>query len=178
MMPSSTADTTLGNGLFSAPPTASAEAAQRRLARELSQGSRTGSLLLLLSSSFATVGVAALWLTEEGLPLRTRVAFGLLTAIGLAWSIFFGWVLTRRQLLFAYHRVVAGRLAVAACSVFTGGALLLAFSSPGLRQTGLLAAALGGGLVAAAVLLLRAARRRHGDLLALRSSLEAALGHR
>lgn len=164
--------------IFAAPENATAEAARRRLALELSQGSRTGSILLFLSSTLATVGLLALWLTEEGLPLRTRVAFALLTAIGLAWSGFFGWVLTRRQLLFAYHRVVAGRLAVGACAIFTGGALLLAMLQPELRATGFLAAAFGGGLIAAAVLLLRAAGRRHGDLLALRGSLEAALGRR
>lgn len=176
MMPNFVTDTP--HGLFSSPPTASAEAAQRRLALELSQGSRTGSLLLLLSSAFATVAVASLGLTEEGLPLRTRIAFGMLTAIGLAWSVFFGWVLTRRQLLFAYHRVVAGRLAVAAGSLFTGGALLLAVLAPELRPSAYFAAAFGGGLVAAAILLLRAARRRHNDLLALRGSLEAALERR
>jgi len=164
--------------LFAAPQNATAEAAQRRLAQELSQGSRTGSLLLFLTSSLATVALLSLWLTEEGLPLRTRIAFGVLSAIGIAWSCFFGWLLTRRQLLFAYHRVVAGRLAVAACSLFTGGALVLAILQPELRPAGLLAATLGGAMVGAAVFILRAAGRRHRDLLTLRTSLEAALGRR
>jgi len=164
--------------LFAAPQSATAEAAQRRLAHELSQGSRTGSLLLFLSSSLATIALLSLWLTEEGLPLRTRIAFGVLTAIGIAWSLFFGWVLTRRQLLFAYHRVVAGRLAVAACSLFTGGALVLAILQPEIQPAGLLAATLGGAMVGAAVFILRAADRRHRDLLTLRTSLEAALGRR
>lgn len=164
--------------LFAAPQNATAEAAQRRLAHELSQGSRTGSILLFLSSSLATVAMLSLWLTEEGLPLRTRIAFGVLTAIGLAWSTFFGWLLTRRQLLFAYHRVVAGRLALAACSIFTGGALLLAILQPDLRPAGWLAATCGGAMICAAIFLLKAAGRRHRDLLALRTSLEAALGRR
>lgn len=159
-----------------APPNFHVGAAQRRVALELSQGSRSQTLLLLLGSTMATVLVASLWLTEKGLPPRTQVAFGLLTVLGLAWSSFFGWVLTRRQLLFAYHRVVAGRLAMLASSLFTGGALLLAALFPELRATALLAAAFGAGMLAAAGALYTAARRRHADLLAMRSWLEAQLG--
>ena len=159
------------------PPSFHVGAAQRRVALELSQGSRPQTLLLLLGSTMATVLVASLWLTEKGLPPRTQVAFGLLTVLGLAWSCFFGWVLTRRQLLFAYHRVVAGRLAMLASSLFTGGALLLAVLFPELRATALLAAGLGAGMVLAAGALYTAARRRHADLLQMRSWLEAQLGN-
>lgn len=158
------------------PPSFPVAAAQRRVALELSQGSRPQTLLLLLGSTMATALVAALWLTEKGLPPRTQVAFGLLTALGLTWSCFFGWVLTRRQLLFAYHRVLAGRLAMVASSLFTGGALLLAVLFPDLRATASLAAVFGLAMVAAAGALLWAARRRHADLLQLRGWLEAQLG--
>jgi hypothetical protein len=163
------------NGLFAAPASDSSAAAQRRLLSELSQGSRPGMLLLLLAAAFGTVAVASLMLTEDGLPARTRIAFALLTLLGAAWTTFFGWAFTHKKLLFAYHRVVAGRLAVGACSLFTAGALLLAAVEPGLRATGFSAAALGAILLGAAFLLLRTARRRHRDLLALRDLLEARL---
>jgi hypothetical protein len=168
--------TSSSHPLFVNPGDASVAAAQRRLLSELSQGSRPGMLLLLLAAAFGTVAVASLMLTEDGLPARTRIAFALLTFLGAAWTTFFGWAFSRKKLLFAYHRVVAGRLAVGACSLFTAGALLLAAVEPGLRATGLSAAALGALLLGAAFLLLRTARRRHRDLLALRDLLEARLG--
>lgn len=156
-------------------PSLGVREAQKRIAAELSQGSRTAMVLLLIAASLATATVTALWLTEEGLPLRTRIAFGALTLIGLGWCAFFTWVLTRRRPLFAYHRVVAGKMAIAATSLFTLGALAIAALVPAMAKTGLLAALLGAALMVAALLLLRGAIRRHQDLLQLRGWLEAQL---
>jgi hypothetical protein len=60
----------------------------------------------------------------------TQIAFGLLLVIALTWSAFFFWTVTRRKVLLAWHRVLAGRLAVLFCSLFTLGALALALTSP------------------------------------------------
>lgn len=163
------------NAIFAPTPDQGVQAAQQRIARELSQGSRTTTVLLLIAASLATATVASLWLSEVGLPLRTQIAFAMLTAIGLGWSTFFTWVLTRRRPLFAYHRVVAGRMAVAATSLFTIGALTLAMVFPDLTKTGLAAAGLGAAMVVAAIFLLRSASRQHADLLQLRVALEAQL---
>lgn len=163
------------NALFADTPSLDVAAAQQRIARELSQGSRTSMVLMLIAASLATATVTSLWLSEESLPMRTQAAFAMLSAIGLGWSTFFAWVLTRRRPLFAWHRVVAGRMAVAATSLFTAGALSLAAIFPDLAKTGLAAGALGAAMVVAAVLLLRSASRRHADLLQLRVALESQL---
>ena len=161
--------------LLAEPPQLDVAAAQRRLLLELSQGSKTGTLLLLLTASMSTVAVSSLWLTENGLPLRTQLAFAFLTSIGLGWSIFFGWVLSRRQLLFAYHRVVAGRMATLASTLFTAGALVLAATNVSLRPAATLASLMGMGMVVVAMALLRAAQARHRDLLTLREWIESRL---
>jgi hypothetical protein len=161
---------------FAEMPSFDVVAAQRRVVNEISQGSRPTTLLFLLTSALATAAVASLGLTEKGLPPRTQIAFAALTAIGAAWSAFFGWVLTRRKPLYAYHRVIAGRLALAATGIFTTGALTLASLFPELQKMGFTAAALGAAMMLAAGLLLWTAKRRHRDLLQLRGWLESQLG--
>src|SRR6188768_2865068 len=85
------------------------EQVQEMARRELSIVTRIGYLLLLMFALLGAGLISTLWLTEPGpLPLRTQVAFGLLIVINLSWSVLFGWVLTRRKVLFAIHSVIAG----------------------------------------------------------------------
>lgn len=146
----------------------------RLLDTELSRRSRLGYVALLLVSMAMTVVVVSLWLTEPALPVRTRVAFGAMTVIGLAWMVFAGWVLTTRRVLLGRDSVVAGRLAVTFTAVFVAGALLVGYSTGG--KAPFAAAAAGVGLLGVAVALLVRARRRVAGLMARRDALERDLG--
>src|SRR5215213_3226703 len=95
------------------------EQVQEMVRRELSTPKRVAYSLLCMFTLMAAGLIALLWWTEPApLPLRTQVAFGLLMAINVAWSVFFGWVVTRRKVLFAMHSVIAGWMAIAFCSIF------------------------------------------------------------
>jgi hypothetical protein len=149
-------------------------AAVRQLAdRELSVPSRLGHLALLLVALGMTVVVVSLWLTEPALPLRTHVAFGVMTAIGLSWSAFAIWVLTSRRVLFARQRIVAGRMAVTFAAVFTIGALTTAAATG--AAAALAAAGTGVVMVAVAIVILRRAHRVSAQLVARRDALERQL---
>jgi len=139
----------------------------------LSFRTRAGHLALLLAALGMGTVVAALLLTEPVLPARTVIAFVLLLAISLAWSAYALWVLTARKTMLAHHRVVAGRIAVAAAGIFTLGAVLLGVTA-GLASAWA-AAGLGFVLLLTAAALLRKARRQHQALLARRRELEARL---
>jgi hypothetical protein len=146
----------------------------RLLDAELSRPSRLGHVALLLVSMAMTVVVVSLWLTEPALPVRTRVAFGAMTVIGVAWMVFAGWVLTTRRVLLGRDNVVAGRLAVTFTAVFVAGALLVGYSAGG--RAPFAAAAIGVGLLGVAIALLVRARRRVAALTARRDALERELG--
>lgn len=98
----------------------------RRLEQPLSLRRRIGYVAVALAGLVGSGLVGLLWATEPGLPARTEVAFGVLVAIGLAWTAFGTWAVTRRAPLFARDRVVAGWLGVVAWLVFTVGALVVA----------------------------------------------------
>ncbi|XVU26394.1 hypothetical protein ACQPZJ_04895 [Actinoplanes sp. CA-054009] len=100
--------------------------------------------------------IALLWATEAELPARTQIAFAVLIAIGLAWTAFGGWAVTRRMPLFARDRVVAAWLGVAAWSLFTAGALAIE------RSSEVVAVVVALGAIGAANL--RAARRARATL--------------
>ncbi len=150
---------------------------RRGLARQLALPARISYVALLLVSLAATGVVGSLLLTEPALPLRIRAAFGGMVLIGLAWAAFAGWVLTRRHVLYAKHRIVAGRMAVGFAAIFTIGTLAIGtargMNGPwyGALAVGLLM------LVLAAVQLLRA-RRRYAELSARRRELERQIGSR
>lgn len=154
-------------------PTLGIEEARRLVAGETSFASRAIYTLLLATSLCVTAAIASLLVTEQGLPLRTRVAFAVLVGAGLAWSAFFAWNLSRRKVLYAYHRVVAGRLAVIVTALFAVGSLALAALEPELARVGLAAGTFGTALVVVALWVLARARSRRRDLLALRNELEA-----
>lgn len=155
-------------------PRPSAADMQRALATELSLAARIGHTLLLLASLGVGAVTAALLLTEPGLPARTRAAFGVMTLIGLSWAAFAAWVLTRRRVLFARHRVIAGRLAVGFCALFTLGAAVVAPAGPP-RYSAVIT---GVTMLAVAVLLLLRARHRFEQLSAHRAELERQLAAR
>jgi hypothetical protein len=149
-------------------------AAVRQLAdAQLSVPSRLGHVALLLAALGMTIVIVSLWLTEPALPLRTHVAFGVMTAIGLSWSAFAIWVLTNRRVLFARQRIVAGRMAVTFAAVFTIGALATAAATG--ATAALVAAMTGVVMVAAAVVILRRAHRASARLMARRDAIEREL---
>ena len=147
----------------------------RRLTEtELSIPSRLRYVGLLLASAAMTAVTGSLWLTEPGLPARTRIAFAVMVLLGLAWTAFAAWVLTRKRILLAPHRIVAGRLSVAACSVFTLGALAVGVSTS--KPAALLAAGTGAAMLGLAVFLLRRAHRAFALLTERRAALAQDLG--
>lgn len=155
------------------PPQALVHELRELTTTELSLASRLRYVCLLLIASTMTAVVTALLLTERGLPARTSLALAVLAVIGASWVAFAAWVLTRRRVLLGSHRLVAGRLAVIFCSVFTLGALALGFamSSP----AAFAAAAMGVAMLAVALVLLVRARRRFQSLSKRRAELERAL---
>ncbi len=156
-------------------PRPAAQEVRESLAGELSTRSRLLYTLLLLVDLAMAAAVGSLWLTEPSLPARTHIAFGLLLVFALTWCGFLLWTLTRRKVLLARHRVLAGRLAVLFCALFTFGALALGLTQPDRRATGLSAAGMGGFLLLVAVVLLIAAQRRYRELTARRRHLEREL---
>jgi hypothetical protein len=145
---------------------------QRALASELSVGARIGHTLLLLTSFSVAAVTAALVLTEPALPPATLAALVMVTVVGLAWTAFAGWVLTRRRVLFASHRIVAARMAVAFSALYTVGAALL---GPQGAPAWYAAMAVGVAMLGAAIALLVRARNRFRQLSAQRAGLERQL---
>lgn len=147
---------------------------QRLIAGELSLPSRLGYTALLLFALAMTVVVGSLWLTEPSLPLRTQAAFAVMAAIGLAWVAYAAWVLTRRRVLLAGHRIIAARMAVAFTTVFIAGSLALGLWSAA-GPAAYAAAATGAVMLAVAIGMLLSARRRFATLMQRRDELEREL---
>ncbi len=143
---------------------------QARLNSELALPSRIGHTALLLAALAMVTVIGALLLTEPDLPARTRIAFVAMLAIGVSWVVFATWVLRRRHVLYARHRVVAGWMSVTFSTAFTAGCVLLGVLGEAGRWW--VPAALTGGVLVtvAGVLLIRAMRavialeRRRGEL--------------
>jgi hypothetical protein len=147
---------------------------QTRLAGELSVRARIGYAGLFAISLLMASGVAALLFTEIDLPGRARAAFVLLIVIGVSWAAFAGWMLARRRVLLAAHRVLAARMALICCSVYTIACIGLGVS--GQASAGaFVAAAIGAGQTALAALLYVQARRGVDALVARRRALEARM---
>ncbi|MEU9221465.1 transmembrane transport protein [Streptomyces sp. NPDC048376] len=153
-------------------PRALPEQLERVLATEVSLRSRLRHVAVGLAGGCGAAMIAVLWATEpRALPPRTQVVFAGLIAIGLAWTVFAGWVLRRRRPLFARDRVLSARIALAATMVtaVVGVALAAVRGS----TDDLVAVATGGVvLTAGAVLALLRARHRRRALLRLRDALQ------
>ncbi len=109
--------------------------------------------------------ISVLWATEPGLPVRTRAALAVLVTVGLGWTTFGTWAVTRRTPLFARDRVIAAWLALGAWTVFAVGALVVAPTTPGWLIT--VALLLGATAVANLGVALRTRaglRRRRAEL--------------
>jgi len=142
-----------------------------KLARgELSMKSRLGYVTLLLVSSAMTVGLVSLWVTETSLPLRTHLAFGAMSVIGVSWAALATWALTTRRILLARDRVIAGWMSVAFTALFLAGALAAVFVS--VKPAAFGAAGAGAIMFAAALRVLSEAKRRFAELAARRAALE------
>jgi hypothetical protein len=145
----------------------------RKLASaEMTVTARLGYVALLLVAAAMTTVVASLWLTEPGLPGRTRWAFAVMSLIGLSWIGLATWALTSHRPLAARDRVIAGWMAVTFTSVFVLGAGVAAAISQ--RAAGVGALAMGLVMLAAAVQALRKARRRFAELRARYEVLAAS----
>jgi hypothetical protein len=153
-------------------PRPSAGEIRRALDGELSATARAGYTLLLLTSLSASIVIGTLLATEPGLPVRTRLAFTVLTGMGLAWTALAAWVLTRRRVLFVPHRVIAARMAVGFSALFALGALVV---GPQWITGWYWALALAVSMLAVAIVLLVNAGRRFRELSARREQLEHAL---
>ena len=152
-----------------APPPPPTTTLRRALDGQLSPRGRLGYVALLLAASAMTAVVLSLWTTEPVVRPRLHAAFAALTLIGAAWTAFAAWVLTHRQPLLAWHRVLAGRLAVTFTSVFAASAAVAIVMGGG--RAAMSAAALGLVMLAVAVVALVRARREHARLVRLRDSL-------
>ena len=144
----------------------SVEDMQHRVAAELSLPSRLGHTALLVMSLSGAALVASLWLTEPALPPRTHAAFAAIVAMALAWAAFAGWVLARRRVLYAYHRVVSGRLAVAITALVLLGAVMLR------DRTGTAGVVTAASFFAVACVVLVRSQRRFAALRARRDELQ------
>jgi hypothetical protein len=156
-------------------PGVSIEEMKRVMASELTMPSRLGYTALLLVSLSMSGVIAALWLTEPALPVRTQIAFALMVVIGLTWVSYATWVLTRRRVLLAGHRIIAARLAVTFCTVFALGSLALGlWTSVG--RAAYAASGFGAFMLALAIGILVHARTSFARLMERRRALEIELG--
>jgi hypothetical protein len=156
-------------------PRPSVDELRRFLAAEVALPSRIGYTALLLAGLGVAAAIGSLLATEPDLPARTRAAFAVIVGVGLAWAGFAAWVLARRRVLFASHRVIAARMGVAFSALFTICAAAV-WHGGAHRQSGALAAfAVGAAMFAAAVLVLLGARRRVLEITARKREIERLL---
>ncbi|MEU6863273.1 transmembrane transport protein [Streptomyces sp. NPDC046876] len=143
------------------------EELERALAAEVSLGARMRHTAVGLAGGCGAALVGLLWATEPGpLPVRTQAAFAGLIAIGLAWAVFAGWVLTRRRPLYARDRVLGARLALAATAA-TGAAGTVLAALRASAAAALTTAFVGAAFAAAAGYALARAHSRRRALLRL-----------
>jgi len=143
------------------------EDVQKLVRNELSTGARLGYTALAVTSLGVAGVVTSLLMTEPSLPLRTQAAFAVIALGGLAWTGFALWVLTRRRVLLAQHRVTASTLAVTLTAVLLTGAIVLR------ERAGMFAVLFNGGMLIVALIWAVRARRRVAELNSRRRALEA-----
>ena len=142
-----------------------------KLARgEMSLKARLGYVALVLTSAAMTAVIVSLWATEPVLPLRTQLAFGAMSVIGISWAALGSWALATRRVLLARDRLIAGWMSVVFSAAFLSGALAAVVVAD--KPAAFVAAALGLVMFAFALRVLSSARRRFAALAALRAQLE------
>jgi hypothetical protein len=139
-----------------------------RLSGPLSRRRRLAQAFALVAGLAGAAFVGLLWATEPDLPGRTQAAFAGLTAVGLAWTVYGAWGLTRRTPLFALDRVVAAWMALGATILLTAGAATLRANDP---DGSILPTVVAALLVVASVADLVLARSRRAALLRRRDAL-------
>lgn len=156
-------------------PMLSIQEVQRLAAAELSLPARLGHVALLLAALTMACITGALVVTEPALPERTTLALALMSLVGFSWVAYVVWVLTRRTVLLARHRLIASRMAVAYSAMFAAAAAGAALFG---GATGAMALALlmtGVVLLAVAIAMLVRARQRVRELTTRRAMLEGQL---
>jgi hypothetical protein len=143
------------------------EDVQKLVRHELSTATRLGYTALAVISLGVTGVVTSLLMTEPFLPFRTQAAFAVIALGGLAWAGLAIWVLTRRRVLLAQHRVTASTLAVALAAVFLAGAIALR------ERAGMLAVLFNGAMLIVALIWAARARRWMAALNERRRALDA-----
>lgn len=141
---------------------------QQRVAAQIAMPSRLGYTLLLVASAGMASVTGSLAATEPDLPARTVVALAALTVVGAVWAAFSAWVLARRRVLLAAHRIMASRLAVTACLLFLIGTIVLRAHVP------LAATVVGVVMLAAAGGFAWHAERYRARLIARRDALQGS----
>lgn len=144
----------------------SVEDMTQRVKAEVAMPSRLGHTALMVAGLGMASLSTSLLLTEPALPGRTQAAFVIITAAGLAWAAFAGWVLARRRVLFGRQEIVAARLAVGMTAVFFAGAIALR------ERAGAGAVITAAVMCAAAIYLLWRAHQRVARLSERRRVLE------
>jgi hypothetical protein len=140
---------------------------QKLVREELSTGARLGYTVLAVTSLGVSGVVTSLLMTEPSLPLRTQAAFVVIALGGLAWTALAVWVLTRRRVLLANHRVAASTLAAALAAIFLVGAIVLR------ERAGIVAVLFNGAMLVVATIWAIRSRRRVAELKSRRRALEA-----
>ena len=139
---------------------------QQKVRAEVAMPSRLRHTALLVAAAALSATTGSLLMTEPVLPQRTRFAFALMVIIGAGWTVFAGWVLLRRRVLYGRQRIVAARLATFAATVFFAGSILLR------EQVGIAAALTGAVMFLFAAAGLVTARRHVVRLEAKKRALE------
>jgi hypothetical protein len=142
------------------------EDVQKLVRDELSTGARLGYTALAVTSLGVSGAVSSLLMTEPALPFRTQAAFTLIALGGLAWTALAVWVLARRRVLLATHRVAASTLATTLAAIFLIGAIILR------ERAGMLAVLFNGVMLIVALIWTVRARRRVAELNRRRRALD------
>lgn len=140
---------------------------------QVSFRSRVGHLALLLVAIGATVSLTSLLATEEGLPLRTWAGLLALLMINVGWGSYAAWVLAVRRTMLSNHRVVAGRIALGASTLFALSAAALGIVTG--AAAAYLAAGIGLALLIVAAIVLSRAKQNLRTLQRRRTELETRL---
>ena len=154
------------------------EGLEQALARitqeELTRNERYGHVVLSMVGGVVGVALISLVVTEPYLRQRALAALLVMAGIGLAWAAYGVGVLMRHRPLLANREIVAGRMSLFFCALFTLGALMMGWS---VRHKPVFTGAVGWGLTmtAIALALLVRAHLRRANLRALRARLEAEL---
>jgi hypothetical protein len=140
---------------------------------ELSRAARLGQVALLLAFVVMIGIIGLLGITERSLPLRARIVFAVIIAIGVFGTVFALWALSNRRALLARHRVIGCRVAVAFAAMNALGASIIGFVKG--IPAAFVVAGFGVILLCGTIALLRQENRKFSALTARRHALAQQL---